>query len=77
MELRTLLFMIASFLTFGVSNAQFGFFDQMFGGSGGGHQQQQQQNVRSDSQWYQSQYEGGEYSPSAHFLIFIPLAFAL
>lgn len=39
-------------------NAQFGFFDQMFGG-GGHQQQQQQQNVRSDSSWYQSQYENG------------------
>jgi hypothetical protein len=40
------------------TSAQFGFFDQMFGG-----QQQQQhqepQNVRSDASWYQAQYEGG------------------
>ncbi|CAI6306606.1 unnamed protein product [Periconia digitata] len=57
MELRTIFLLLASFLTFGATNAQFGFFDQMFGGSGGGHQQQQQ-NVRSDAQWYQSQYEG-------------------
>jgi hypothetical protein len=42
------------------ATAQFGFFDQMFGNQG--HQQQQQpQNVRSDSQWYQQQYEGGMY----------------
>ncbi|CAA9962897.1 long chronological lifespan protein [Pyrenophora teres f. maculata] len=49
--------------------AQFGFFDQMFGGSGGGgqqqghhhhHEQQEAQNVRSDSSWYQSQYEGAQ-----------------
>jgi hypothetical protein len=44
------------------SSAQFGFFDQMFGNQG--HQQHQQhqepQNVRSDSSWYQAQYEGGE-----------------
>jgi hypothetical protein len=44
------------------TSAQFGFFDQMFGG-----QQQQQhqepQNVRSDASWYQAQYEGGM-SPS-------------
>ena len=49
--------------------AQFGFFDQMFGGGGGGggngggggghHQHQEAQNVRSDASWYQAQYEGG------------------
>jgi hypothetical protein len=40
------------------SSAQFGFFDQMFGNQG--HQQHQEpQNVRSDSSWYQAQYEGG------------------
>jgi hypothetical protein len=40
------------------SSAQFGFFDQMFGQQG--HQQHQEpQNVRSDSSWYQAQYEGG------------------
>ncbi|KAF2191811.1 hypothetical protein K469DRAFT_731978 [Zopfia rhizophila CBS 207.26] len=44
------------------SNAQFGFFDQMFGGGGHQQQQQQQQNVRSDSSWYQSQYEGAHCS---------------
>ena len=45
------------------SSAQFGFFDQMFGNQG--HQQQQQpQNVRSDSQWYQAQYEGGKIHPA-------------
>ncbi|KAH7396410.1 hypothetical protein BKA66DRAFT_455056 [Pyrenochaeta sp. MPI-SDFR-AT-0127] len=37
------------------SSIQFGFFDQMFGGQ---QQQQQAQNVRSDSSWYQAQYEG-------------------
>ncbi|KAH7071212.1 long chronological lifespan protein 2 [Paraphoma chrysanthemicola] len=40
------------------SSLQFGFFDQMFGNQG--HQQQQPQHVRSDSQWYQSQYEGAQ-----------------
>ena len=40
------------------ATAQFGFFDQMFGQ--GGHQQQQQANVRSDSSWYQAQYENGK-----------------
>lgn len=44
--------------------AQFGFFDQMFGGGGshnggGQHQRGEPQNVRSDSSWYQAQYEGG------------------
>ncbi|KAF2754736.1 hypothetical protein EJ05DRAFT_513668 [Pseudovirgaria hyperparasitica] len=41
------------------ANAQFGFFDQMFNGGGQGPQQQHQQhqNVRSDSVWYQQQYE--------------------
>lgn len=41
------------------TTAQFGFFDQMFGNSGG-QQQQQQANVRSDSSWYQAQYENGK-----------------
>jgi len=47
------------------ASAQFGFFDQMFGGAGGGgpaqhqHQHQQPQDVRSDSAWYRAQYEGG------------------
>lgn len=40
------------------ATAQFGFFDQMFGG---GQQQQQQANVRSDSSWYQAQYENGRF----------------
>lgn len=40
------------------ATAQFGFFDQMFG-NGGQQQQQQQANVRSDSSWYQAQYESG------------------
>ena len=62
MELQAILLFALGFLSLGV-NAQFGFFDQMFGG-GGGHQQQQQQNVRSDSGWYQAQYEGGMLNPS-------------
>ncbi|KAF2871147.1 hypothetical protein BDV95DRAFT_573384 [Massariosphaeria phaeospora] len=59
-RLSTVLSLVLSFLALG-AHAQFGFFDQMFnggGGGGGGHQQQQQQNVRSDSSWYQAQYEG-------------------
>ena len=43
------------------ASAQFGFFDQMFGGQQQQHQQQQQQNVRSDSSWYQAQYENGTF----------------
>jgi hypothetical protein len=44
------------------ATAQFGFFDQMFG-QGGQQQQQQQANVRSDSSWYQAQYENGKIKP--------------
>jgi hypothetical protein len=44
------------------AHAQFGFFDQMFGGQQQQQQQQQQQNVRSDSAWYQTQYENGGFS---------------
>ncbi|MCJ1229857.1 Long chronological lifespan protein 2 [Toensbergia leucococca] len=41
-----------------VAQAQFQFFEQMFGGQGGQQQQQQQpQNVASDSTWYQQTYE--------------------
>jgi hypothetical protein len=34
----------------------------MFGGQQQQQQQQQQQNVRSDSAWYQTQYENGGFS---------------
>jgi hypothetical protein len=45
------------------ATAQFGFFDQMFGNQQQQQQQQQQpQDVRSDSSWYQAQYEGGALS---------------
>ncbi|KNG51809.1 long chronological lifespan protein 2 [Stemphylium lycopersici] len=51
------------------ASAQFGFFDQMFGGGGGGggggQQRAEPQNVRSDSSWYQAQYEGAQCS---HYL---------
>ena len=56
MARTNLLVIILSALVFG-AHAQFGFFDQMF--NGGGHHQQQAQNVRSDSSWYQAQYENG------------------
>ncbi|KAF2785981.1 hypothetical protein K505DRAFT_260884 [Melanomma pulvis-pyrius CBS 109.77] len=59
MQLLTLLFAVIGLI--GGAHAQFGFFDQMFGG-GGQQQQQQQQNVRSDSSWYQAQYEGAHCS---------------
>ncbi|KAF1847715.1 long chronological lifespan protein 2 [Cucurbitaria berberidis CBS 394.84] len=52
-----LTFLATWFLT---ANAQFGFFDQMFGGQQQQQQQQQAQNVRSDSSWYQAQYEGAQ-----------------
>jgi hypothetical protein len=41
------------------TSAQFGFFDQMFGGQQQQQQHQEPQNVRSDASWYQAQYEGG------------------
>ncbi|KAL7914947.1 hypothetical protein GGI35DRAFT_435649 [Trichoderma velutinum] len=45
---------------FALANAQFGFFDQMFGGGGGGggghHQEKRQQNNPSDARHYQHQY---------------------
>ncbi|KAF1918697.1 long chronological lifespan protein 2 [Ampelomyces quisqualis] len=44
------------------SSAQFGFFDQMFSNQ---QQHQEPQNVRSDSSWYQAQYEGAQCS---HYL---------
>lgn len=48
-----------------VAQAQFQFFENMFGG---GHQheraQQETQNVPSDSSWYQKTWDGGE---STHF----------
>jgi len=40
--------------------AQFGFFEEMFGGQGG-HQQQQPQNAGSDSAWYKQNYENGTF----------------
>jgi len=39
------------------ATAQFQFFEQMFGGQQ--QAQQQPQNVRSDAEWYKSQYEAG------------------
>ncbi|KAI1313255.1 hypothetical protein F5Y03DRAFT_381394 [Xylaria venustula] len=42
-----------------LAQAQFNFFDQMFGGSGGGgnQQQQRQQNVPSDANFYRTNFE--------------------
>jgi len=37
--------------------AQFGMFEEMFGGHGGHHQQHQPQNAGSDSIWYKQNYE--------------------
>ncbi|KAI0805640.1 hypothetical protein GGR55DRAFT_690360 [Xylaria sp. FL0064] len=52
-----LLLLLAAFTS--LAQAQFNFFDQMFGGGGGGGQQQQQrpQNVPSDSSFYQNNFE--------------------
>ncbi|KAI1751570.1 hypothetical protein F4782DRAFT_179374 [Xylaria castorea] len=55
------LLLLAIFTSF--AQAQFGFFDQMFGGGGGGQQQQQQQqqqrsqNGPSDSSIYQTNFD--------------------
>lgn len=59
MRFATLIFALLASLT----NAQFQFFEQMFGG-GGGQQQGQPQNMPSDSNWYQTQYEAGTHSSS-------------
>jgi hypothetical protein len=53
-----LLAVLAS-LFLSTTSAQFGFFDQMFGGQQQQQQHQEPQNVRSDASWYQAQYEGG------------------
>ncbi|KAI1348400.1 hypothetical protein F5Y01DRAFT_306837 [Xylaria sp. FL0043] len=50
------LLLLAAFTS--LAQAQFNFFDQMFGGGGGGQQQQQRpQNVPSDSSFYQNNFE--------------------
>lgn len=62
-RLSSLLFFLSAYVM--STSAQFGFFDQMFGNQG--HQQHQEpQNVRSDSQWYQAQYEGGKFIQLEH-----------
>lgn len=55
MQLRAVVVLVATLFVTSAS-AQFGFFDQMFGGQQQ-QQQQQQQNVRSDAGWYKAQYE--------------------
>ncbi|KAF2803110.1 uncharacterized protein BDZ99DRAFT_512222 [Mytilinidion resinicola] len=60
MDVLDLLLLIFSLFAVS-SNAQFGFFDQMFNG-GGQQQQHQPQNVRSDSQWYQENYNAAHCS---------------
>lgn len=45
----------------GTANAQFQFFENMFGGHQGGHQQQQQANAPSDSSWYQQNWDQGTF----------------
>ncbi|KAI0426560.1 hypothetical protein F5Y09DRAFT_318619 [Xylaria sp. FL1042] len=53
------LLLLATFTS--LAQAQFNFFDQMFGGGGGGgggqQQQQPPQNVPSDSSFYQNNFE--------------------
>lgn len=64
-RMKVLLSYIAVLLTLSVSvSAQFQFFEQMFGG-GGGHAEPQ--NVRSDSEWYRQQYDGGKYFKDTSF----------
>lgn len=60
--LPTALTLPLSTLLLHTATAQFGFFDQMFGGQQQA-QHQQQQNVRSDASWYQAQYDNGKYQP--------------
>ncbi|KAF2703408.1 hypothetical protein K504DRAFT_463471 [Pleomassaria siparia CBS 279.74] len=63
MQLFGLVLALVGFLSATTANAQFGFFDQMFGNQQQQQQQHhQQQNVRSDSSWYQAQYEGAHCS---------------
>lgn len=40
-------------------NAQFNFFEQMFGGGGGNGHHHQPQDVPSDSAWYRKQWQDG------------------
>lgn len=49
----------AVLLLVATAQAQFQFFEQMFGGARQEHHQQEQQNVPSDSSWYQRHWEGG------------------
>jgi len=50
--------LVLAILVFALTaTAQFQFFEQMF--SGQQQAQQQPQNVRSDAEWYKSQYEAG------------------
>nr|WNZ75622.1 Long chronological lifespan protein 2 [Trichoderma harzianum] len=59
--------LIALLSFFALANAQFGFFDQMFGGGGGGghHQEKRQQNNPSDARHYQHQYTHWKYRARA------------
>ncbi|KAI1494083.1 hypothetical protein F5X96DRAFT_666154 [Biscogniauxia mediterranea] len=63
MHIPVLLFSLLALALSPLASAQFGFFEQMFGGGGGsGHQHQQQQqqqaqNVPSDSALYRSNFD--------------------
>ncbi|KAJ9307585.1 hypothetical protein DTO217A2_2819 [Paecilomyces variotii] len=52
----------ALLLLVAAAQAQFQFFEQMFGGARQEHHQQEQQNVPSDSSWYQRHWEGARCS---------------
>lgn len=57
----------ALLLLVSTAQAQFQFFEQMFGG-GGGHGHQGEQEASSDSSWYQRTWEGGmffSFNPSS------------
>lgn len=49
------------FLLASMAQAQFQFFEQMFGGGGGPRQQQPAQDEPSDPSWYQKNWENGEF----------------
>lgn len=68
------------FLLISTAQAQFQFFEQMFGGGGSHQGHQQEQEASSDSSWYQQTWEGSEHildycvilqTPYWHELIFL------
>lgn len=55
----------ACLLLASVANAQFQFFEHMFGGGHQEHAQAESQNVPSDSSRYQRHWEAGEFRPAS------------